>query len=350
MLGGGVSQGSSFAEPHRVAQGSSLAEPHRVAQLQLAEPHRVGNARAARLAAPPEPAASSPPAGAGRSRAHRRSAGLCAGPGRHARRRRRPGRRRPGGGAGARARSGRTPLRALRPQLRAAPAPGPRLRRAEGDPRDPRREAEPLTLTEISQRLGRTPGSTKDYLSWLDDVDLVSVNRKRYRFRDPLLRVWCRLHCRPDPPAEEIAREVEAYADACGRKLSTANERPRRDRRCAAPEPLARSSSAATLHAPSRSSACARRFLLRRLLAGAARRPHHLAVPPAPRRGRPSDGRGRSPRRPCTPAAAARATAPPPAAPTCSRGPRTPGCARPRAGSPNSRRMKSRAASMPPSR
>ena len=37
--------------------------------------------------------------------------------------------------------------------------------------------------------------------------------RKRYRFRDPLLRLWVRLHCRPCPPsAEEIAREVRDYA------------------------------------------------------------------------------------------------------------------------------------------
>jgi hypothetical protein len=72
---------------------------------------------------------------------------------------------------------------------------------------------EPLTLTEVSQRLGRTPGSTKDYLSWLEDVDLVTSDRKRYRFRDPLLRVWVRLHCRPCPPGrEEVAREVETYA------------------------------------------------------------------------------------------------------------------------------------------
>jgi hypothetical protein len=83
-------------------------------------------------------------------------------------------------------------------------------------------ETEPMTLTEISQRLGRTPGSTKDYLSWLDDVDLVSVNRKRYRFRDPLMRTWCRLHCRAEEPRrEEIAREVEAYAQACGLPGST---------------------------------------------------------------------------------------------------------------------------------
>jgi hypothetical protein len=75
---------------------------------------------------------------------------------------------------------------------------------------------EPLTLTEISQRLGRTPGSTKDYLSWLEDVDLVSVHRKKYGFRDPMLRVWVRLHCRPAPPTtEEVGREVQAHAAAC---------------------------------------------------------------------------------------------------------------------------------------
>jgi hypothetical protein len=72
---------------------------------------------------------------------------------------------------------------------------------------------EPLTLTEISQRLRRTPGSTKDYLSWLEDVDLVTSRQKRYSFGDPLLRVWVRLHCRPTPPTEEdVVREVQRYA------------------------------------------------------------------------------------------------------------------------------------------
>ena len=72
---------------------------------------------------------------------------------------------------------------------------------------------EPLTLTEIAQRLHRTPGSTKDYLSWLEDVDLVESKQKRYRFADPLLRLWVRLHCRPAPIGDdELAREVHAYA------------------------------------------------------------------------------------------------------------------------------------------
>jgi hypothetical protein len=74
-------------------------------------------------------------------------------------------------------------------------------------------EQEGLTLTEISQRLQRTPGSTKDYLSWLEDVDLVTSSHKRYSFADPLLRVWVRLHCRASAPTDdEVGREVHRYA------------------------------------------------------------------------------------------------------------------------------------------
>lgn len=74
-------------------------------------------------------------------------------------------------------------------------------------------DEEPLTLTEISLRLHRTPGSTKDYLSWLEDVDLVMARQKRYSFTDPMLRLWVRLHCRPTHPTEEdVAREVQRYA------------------------------------------------------------------------------------------------------------------------------------------
>jgi Winged helix-turn-helix DNA-binding len=74
-------------------------------------------------------------------------------------------------------------------------------------------EEEPLTLTEIAQRLRRTPGSTKDYLSWLEDVDLVTAHHKRYTYTDPVLRLWVRLHCRPAPPSDDdVAREVHHYA------------------------------------------------------------------------------------------------------------------------------------------
>jgi Winged helix-turn-helix DNA-binding len=74
-------------------------------------------------------------------------------------------------------------------------------------------EDEGLTLTEISQRLQRTPGSTKDYLSWLEDVDLVTSRQKRYSYTDPMMRVWVRLHCKPSAPTEDdLAREVHRYA------------------------------------------------------------------------------------------------------------------------------------------
>ena len=76
-------------------------------------------------------------------------------------------------------------------------------------------EHEPLTLTEIAQRLRRTPGSTKDYLSWLEDVDLIVSRQKRYSFADPMLRLWVRLHCRPAPPTdEEVAQDVHSYVMA----------------------------------------------------------------------------------------------------------------------------------------
>jgi len=74
-------------------------------------------------------------------------------------------------------------------------------------------EEEPLTLTQIAQRLDRTAGSTKDYLSWLQDVDMLACQRKRYTFADPLLRLWVRIYSHPEPPTEErLAREVQAYA------------------------------------------------------------------------------------------------------------------------------------------
>jgi hypothetical protein len=46
-------------------------------------------------------------------------------------------------------------------------------------------DEEPLTLTEISHRLHRTPGSTKDYLSWLEDVDLVTLAPQALQLHGP---------------------------------------------------------------------------------------------------------------------------------------------------------------------
>lgn len=74
-------------------------------------------------------------------------------------------------------------------------------------------EQQPLTLTQIAQRLHRTPGSTKDYLSWMLDVDLLTVDRKRYTVTDPLLRLWVRLNNGPQAPGDaQVARETQRYA------------------------------------------------------------------------------------------------------------------------------------------
>jgi len=74
-------------------------------------------------------------------------------------------------------------------------------------------EQQPMNLTQIAQRMRRTPGSTKDYLSWLLDVDLVQVERKRYTVSDPLLRLWIRLNGGADAPGDtQVAREVQRYA------------------------------------------------------------------------------------------------------------------------------------------
>lgn len=96
-------------------------------------------------------------------------------------------------------------------------------------------ETEPLNLTEISQRLSRTPGSTKDYLSWLEDVDLVAMRGKRYAFIDPLLRLYVRLYGRPVPPTDdEVVREVGTYARA---RLLPASPPPSTPSPVAPPEP-----------------------------------------------------------------------------------------------------------------
>jgi hypothetical protein len=89
---------------------------------------------------------------------------------------------------------------------------------------------EPQNLTEIAHHLHRTPGSTKDYLSWLEDVDLVTCRSKRYSYEDPLLRLYVKLYGRPMPPTDdEIVREVQAYAQA---RLAQIAPRP-------SPEPAA---------------------------------------------------------------------------------------------------------------
>ncbi len=73
---------------------------------------------------------------------------------------------------------------------------------------------EPLNLTEVSERLERTPGSTRDYLRWLEEVDLIRVADRRYRFVDPIVRTWLRLYAGGRPPsAQSIDEEIDQLLD-----------------------------------------------------------------------------------------------------------------------------------------
>jgi energy-coupling factor transporter ATP-binding protein EcfA2 len=73
-------------------------------------------------------------------------------------------------------------------------------------------EEERLTLSEIARRMGRTPGSVRDYLWWLEEVELVRVCEKRFFFVDPVLRLWLRLYGRGRPPSPgELRSEVDRH-------------------------------------------------------------------------------------------------------------------------------------------
>ena len=73
---------------------------------------------------------------------------------------------------------------------------------------------EGLRLSDIARRLERTPGSTRDYLRWLEEVDLITVRDKRFFFVDPVLRLWLRLYGRGERPSRaEIESQVGKHLD-----------------------------------------------------------------------------------------------------------------------------------------
>ena len=86
-------------------------------------------------------------------------------------------------------------------------------------------DEEGLKLTEVARRVDRTPGSTRDYLRWLEEVDLIAIREKRYYFVDPLLRVWTRIYSRGTPAVDDdIRREIEAYLEGLAPIPLTATE------------------------------------------------------------------------------------------------------------------------------
>jgi hypothetical protein len=75
-------------------------------------------------------------------------------------------------------------------------------------------DEEGLKLSEVARRVDRTPGSTRDYLRWLEEVDLIAARDKRYSFVDPILRLWTRIYARGTPASDEdVKREVGDYLE-----------------------------------------------------------------------------------------------------------------------------------------
>jgi hypothetical protein len=88
-------------------------------------------------------------------------------------------------------------------------------------------DEEGLKLTEVARRVDRTAGSTRDYLRWLEEVDLIVVRDRRFYFVDPVLRVWMRIYSRGMPPGEDdIRREVFAYLEGLAPHPLAADREP----------------------------------------------------------------------------------------------------------------------------
>jgi DNA-binding IclR family transcriptional regulator len=51
-------------------------------------------------------------------------------------------------------------------------------------------EEQGFTLSEIARALRKSPGAVREYLRWLNEVDLVEEHDRTYHFRDAVLRFW----------------------------------------------------------------------------------------------------------------------------------------------------------------
>ena len=83
--------------------------------------------------------------------------------------------------------------------LRAAPAPRARLRRAQGDSRDPGGRGRAHAHRDLAAAAAHA-GLDEGLPLVARGRGSVTSRQKRYSFTDPLLRVWVRLHCRATAP------------------------------------------------------------------------------------------------------------------------------------------------------
>ena len=91
---------------------------------------------------------------------------------------------------------------------------------------------EGLTASEVARRLKVTPGTARNYLRWLLEVDLLIEHQKSYYFRDPVLRYWIAMISRgievtaAAPPVNllELIEHLDLLYQRTARELGLAKE------------------------------------------------------------------------------------------------------------------------------
>jgi len=91
---------------------------------------------------------------------------------------------------------------------------------------------EGLNASEVGRRLKVTPGTARNYLRWLLEVDLVIERQKRYYYRDPVLRYWVAMVSRgievtpATPPVDLMAlvEELDLLYQRAASELGLAKE------------------------------------------------------------------------------------------------------------------------------
>jgi hypothetical protein len=87
-------------------------------------------------------------------------------------------------------------------------------------------EEEGLTISEVARRQKVTPATARDYLRWLQDVDLIIEQDGKYHYHDPVLRLWVSNVTMgieiAGPPRREILEEMVKHLDERYQRAATA--------------------------------------------------------------------------------------------------------------------------------
>jgi hypothetical protein len=87
-------------------------------------------------------------------------------------------------------------------------------------------EEEGLTISEVARRQKVTPATARDYLRWLQEVDLIVERDGKHHYRDPVLRLWVGNITMgieiAGPPRRELLEEMVKRLDEKYQRAATA--------------------------------------------------------------------------------------------------------------------------------